>query len=145
MDLSDEKDPMHIQVYDREDSRLGNGVLFYSGARLPDIGLPAIDGPVSGLRMKAYRRGLQDYEYCWLLSQKGKGAVADALIRKVIPIALTDALTAPASSGAVSEKAEQNKAVAATSTGPAKAAWKTDSNDWYRMREALATALESRD
>src|SRR5262249_38670263 len=45
-----------------KENRWGNGVLFYPGARLPDLGLPAIDGPLSCLRMKAYRRGLQDYE-----------------------------------------------------------------------------------
>jgi hypothetical protein len=126
MDLSDAKDPMTVLVYKRTDSRYGNGVLFYSGARLPDIGVPAIAGPVSGLRMKAYRRGLQDYEYCWLLAQKGKGAVADASIRKVIPIALTDAVR------------EQS------GPGPAKAPWTSDPNDWYQMREDLAAAMDSR-
>jgi hypothetical protein len=145
MDLTDAKDPMNVLVYDRKDSRYGNGVLFYSGARLPDIGVSAIDGPVSGLRMKAYRRGLQDYEYCWLLAQKGKQAVADRIIRKVIPVALTDALSGTTGSGAEAEKAEQALTAAPGSSGPAQAPWKTGPNDWYQMREALASALESRD
>lgn len=142
MDLTDAKDPMTVPVYDRNDSRFGNGVLFFSGAKLPDIGVPAIDGPVGGLRMKAYRRGLQDYEYCWLLAQKGKQGVADALIRKVIPVALTDALTGPRGSGAESEKAEQTLTAAPRSSGPAKAPWKTDPNAWYQVREDLAAALK---
>jgi hypothetical protein len=143
MDLTDAKEPMAVPVYDRGDSRFGNGVLFFSGARLPDVGLPAIDGPVGSLRMKAYRRGLQDYEYCWLLAEKGKQAVADALIRKVIPVALTDALPGAAGSSAASEKAEQTLTTAPAASGPAKPPWKKDPNDWYQMREALASALES--
>jgi len=144
MDLTDAQEPMTVPVYNREDSRFGNGVLFFSGARLPDIGVPAIDGPVSGLRIKAYRRGLQDYEYCWLLAQQGKQAMADALIRKVIPVALTEAVPGAAASGAESEKAEQTLSGGSHSHGPAQPPWKTDPNDWYHMREALATALESR-
>ena len=77
--------PMTRPSYKRGDIRWGNGVLIYPGIRLPDVGLPAIDGPVSCLRMKAYRRGLQDYEYGWLLKQAGKEKVADDLVRAVIP------------------------------------------------------------
>lgn len=143
MDLTDRKDPMTVPVYSRKDSRFGNGVLFYSGAKLPDLGIPAIDGPVSSLRMKAYRRGLQDYEYCWLLAQKGKEAVADALIRNLIPVALADAAHEQGESGAAAEKAERTGTVISKSAGPAKAPWQTDPNSWYQMREELAGAIES--
>ena len=64
-------------------------MLFYPGARLSDEGLPNIDGPLSCLRMKAYRRGLQDYEYGWLLKQAGKESVADEIVKRVIPVALS--------------------------------------------------------
>jgi hypothetical protein len=94
--------------------------------------------------MKAYRRGLEDYEYCWLLARKGKGAVADALIRKVIPVALADALRQPSESDATSEKAEQAGTAISRSGARQKAPWKTDPNDWYQMREDLAAAMESR-
>jgi len=119
VDLSDQTDPMNKPIYNPRETRWGNGVLFYSGARLPDIGFPAIDGPLSSLRMKAYRRGLQDYEYCWLLAQRGKRSIADNLIREVIPVALTEAWGA----------------------GPP---WRTDPDAWYRMREELARALDSK-
>ena len=42
--------------------------------------------------MKAYRRGLQDYEYGWLLKQAGRQNVADDANKRVIPLALTEAL-----------------------------------------------------
>ena len=119
VDLSDQTDPMNKPIYNPRETRWGNGVLFYSGARLPDIGFPAIDGPLSSLRMKAYRRGLQDYEYCWLLAQRGKRSIADNLIREVIPVALTEAWGAGRP-------------------------WRTDPDAWYRMREELARALDSK-
>jgi hypothetical protein len=109
---------MNKPIYSPRETRWGNGVLFYSGARLPDIGFPAIDGPLSSLRMKAYRRGLQDYE-CWLLAQRGKRSIADNLIREVIPVALTEA----------------------SGVGPP---WRTDPDAWYRMLEELARALDSK-
>lgn len=41
-----------------------------------------VDGPLPSLRLKALRRGLQDYEYMWLLSRKHEGGrlAADALL-----------------------------------------------------------------
>jgi len=40
------------------------------------------DGPVPSLRLKAVRRGLQDYEYMWLLAEKlgGDQAAVDAML-----------------------------------------------------------------
>ena len=144
MDLSDAKDPMNRPIYSPRETRWGNGVLFYSGARLPDVGLPAIDGPVSSLRMKAYRRGLQDYEYGWLLKQAGRQAVADEAVRRVIPVALAEALPeAPRASGAASEKAEQAGRAAGRGSGRFRAPWRTDVNDWYRMHADLAAALDA--
>lgn len=67
---------------------LGNGVLFYPGARLPTIGFPAIEGPVSSFRMKALRRGLFDYEYFRLLREAGGDA--DALVSGVVRSALNE-------------------------------------------------------
>jgi hypothetical protein len=117
VDFGDPERPLEWPNYKRGETRWGNGVLFYPGARLPDIGLPPIDGPLPSLRLKAYRRGLQDYEYAWLLAQAGKRSVADAIVRRVIPVALTEAKT------------------------PGVPPWSTDVNDWYRMREELAAAL----
>ena len=144
MDSYDEKNPMTRPVYNTSDSRWGNGVLFYCGARLPDLGMPAIAGPVSCLRMKAYRRGLQDYEYGWLLRQAGKGAVADEAFKRLIPVALSEGKpkeeVAPA--GAASEAVDRGQKAART--GTFKAPWVTDVNAWYQAREELASALEAK-
>ena len=56
----------------------GSGVLIYRG---DFIGSP---NPVPTIRLKAQRRGLQDYEYFWLLRQAGRGAEADRLVDSVI-------------------------------------------------------------
>jgi hypothetical protein len=124
--------------------RWGNGVLFYPGVRLPDVGLPAIDGPLSCLRMKAYRRGLQDYEYGWLLKQAGKEKVADDLVRAVIPKALVEAgrkLTKEEGEAAAkAEAAGRSMASAGASDGTP--FWSRDVNVWYQMREDLAAALK---
>ena len=45
----------------------GSGVIFYPGP----------DGPVSTIRMKAIRDGLEDYEYLWLLKQAVEKARGD--------------------------------------------------------------------
>ena len=70
-------------------------------------------------------------------------AVADARIRKLIPVALADAAHEQGESGAAAEKAERTGTVISKSAGPAKAPWQTDPNSWYQMREELAGAMES--
>lgn len=59
----------------------GDGVLFYPGH---DVG---IDGPIASFAMKSLRRGAQDYEYLWLLRQKGREREADAVLATVCPAA----------------------------------------------------------
>ncbi|HET6428666.1 MAG TPA: hypothetical protein VFJ30_09675, partial [Phycisphaerae bacterium] len=41
-------------------------------------------GPVATIRLKAHRRGFQDYEYFWLLKQAGKAAEADKMVNSVV-------------------------------------------------------------
>jgi hypothetical protein len=55
----------------------GDGVLFYPGR---PVGLRE---PLASFTMKSLRRGLQDYEYLWLLSQKGKRV--DDVVSRVVP------------------------------------------------------------
>jgi hypothetical protein len=145
MDMGDTKAPLAKPVYKPDDTRWGNGVLFYPGARLTDVGLPAIDGPLSCMRMKAYRRGLQDYEYGWLLKQQNKESIADQLVKKVIPVALTEALGNPgltAKAGEESQKTEQSgQATGASAGGKGGPSWSTDVNAWYQMRKDLAAEL----
>lgn len=140
--------PKDIMTKGKE-NRWGNGVLFYPGARLPDLGIPAIAGPVSNLRMKAYRRGQLDYEYGWLLKQAGKEAVADEIVKKVMPKALAEAMPEimTENEGAVSQQADatgQAKPVDKNAPKIATPPWSIDVNDWYQMREDLAAALEKK-
>ena len=95
--------------------------------------------------MKAYRRGLQDYEYCWLLKQAGKEKAADDLMAKIIPAALTAATgeTVDAAAGDLSATAERTgkplpAPIARPAVGPP---WSTDFSAWYQLREDLAAEL----
>ncbi len=57
----------------------GSGQLIYRGAVM------GYDCPIPSIRLKAQRRGLQDYEYFWLLSQKtGSKDAADRLVTRVV-------------------------------------------------------------
>lgn len=57
----------------------GSGQLIYRGAVM------GCDRPVPSIRLKAQRRGLQDYEYFWLLSEKsGNKEAADRLVNRII-------------------------------------------------------------
>lgn len=61
------------------------GVLVYPGWQ---VGLA---GVVPSIRLKQVRRGMQDYEYFWLLAQKGCKAQADEICRRIMPAALGEA------------------------------------------------------
>ena len=58
----------------------GSGLLIYRGAKE----LSGSTDPVASIRLKAHRRGFQDYEYFWLLRQAGMAAKADELVNSVI-------------------------------------------------------------
>lgn len=63
----------------------GDGVLFYPGT---DLVFPSesygIDGPIASLRLKHWRRGIQDSDYLKLAMQKDSAATM-SIIAKVIP------------------------------------------------------------
>jgi hypothetical protein len=41
--------------------------------------------PAPGIRLKAQRRGLQDYEYFWLLAQRtGNREAADSFVNRIV-------------------------------------------------------------
>lgn len=67
----------------------GDGILFYPGHdpffREQDRG---IQGPISSIRMKNLRRGIQDYEYMWLAATKGNRDEVDAIVSSAVPRAL---------------------------------------------------------
>ncbi len=144
MDMGDKNEPLSKPKYKPAETRWGNGVLFYPGAMLPDVDLPPIDGPLSSMRMKAYRRGLQDYEYAWLLKQKGKGDVADKIIRRIIPIALTEAVDQmKAFKGEPVKKRDRYDEGIYPKERLEKGdpPWATNVDAWYQMRKDLAAEL----
>ena len=57
----------------------GSGLLIYRGEL---IGRPG--HPIPSIRLKAQRRGMQDYEYFYLLRQAGKEKEADKLVDSII-------------------------------------------------------------
>ncbi len=67
----------------------GDGSLLYPGE---DKLFPASDrrfaGPVASLRLKNWRRGVQDYELLKMAAKKGYGVQVNQLVQKMIPKAL---------------------------------------------------------
>jgi hypothetical protein len=72
--------------------RNGSGTFFYPGEDNvyyeEDRGLP---GPIASIRMKNWRRGMQDYEYLWLAQELGLGSEVERLVDQIVPAALWDA------------------------------------------------------
>lgn len=57
----------------------GSGQLIYRGAVM------GYDQPIPSIRLKAQRRGLQDYEYFWLLATRtGNRETADSLVNRIV-------------------------------------------------------------
>ncbi|RJP32360.1 MAG: DUF4091 domain-containing protein [Actinobacteria bacterium] len=88
----------------------GDGTLFYPGTPR------GIAGPVCSLRLKSWRRGAQDFEYMWLLEQRGRGGFVDNLVAEVIPSAFGDAEGNPT-------------------------AWSKNASTWEEARIAMGNAL----
>ncbi len=91
VNLGDIEFPYRLPVYKRGDDRFGNGVLVYPGNLLPEVGFAAIPGPVPSMRLKAWRRGLQDAELAELARANGHDVKVQHLLRKLVPVALADA------------------------------------------------------
>ena len=67
----------------------GDGVLLYPGIDriFPDAPAPGLEGPVASLRLKLWRRGIQDHAYLTLAAQKNPvatKAIVDRLVPKVL-------------------------------------------------------------
>ena len=118
VNFGDPDTPFAEPTWNAVDDRVGNGLLVYPGARLPDIGYPAAPGPVPSMRLKAWRRGLQDAEL-WLLARARDPDAADRLITDLVPRAFTDAVA----------------------RGDATPAWSDDPADWIAFRDALLDLL----
>jgi hypothetical protein len=72
----------------------GSGTLFYPGQdriyREEDRGLP---GPMASIRMKNWRRGMQDFEYLWIARELGLDGEVAEITDRAIPAALWDVTT----------------------------------------------------
>jgi len=112
-------DPYADPTWNTDDDRVGNGLMVYPGDRLVDIGYPVSPGPVPSMRLKAWRRGLQDAEL-YLLARERDPVGADRLIATLVPRAFTDAVEAD----------------------DATPAWARDPADWIDFRDRLLDLLD---
>ncbi|GAB7078410.1 DUF4091 domain-containing protein [Megalodesulfovibrio paquesii] len=107
----------------------GDGVLFYPGT---DVLFPAdsygIPGPIASLRLKMWRRGLQDYEYLKLAATRQPAAVEE-LVRQMVPKSMWEL--------GVTDKADPSYVHADIS-------WSTNPDDWEAARRRLAEMIGAR-
>ena len=111
VNLGDTEEPYRKPSYKNSDDRFGNGTLVYPGAGLTTLGLPALDEPVASMRLKMWRRGLQDAELARLAGATGGQTAVKASLLEVIPRALSE--------------------------GKGAAAWPTESSAWFAFRRKL--------
>jgi len=80
------------QAQTMEYQRMGAGTFFYPGT---DVLYPSQDrelfGPIPSIRMKNWRRGMQDFEYLYLASSLGLEEEVSRLVNQLVPAALWDA------------------------------------------------------
>lgn len=114
VNLGSDDRPFAEPSYKPDDDRIGNGVLVYPGNQLPRIGYNAAPGPIPSMRLKAWRRGLQDAELYYLAHQRFPDE-AEQLIKQLIPRALNDAVR----------------------HGDSQASWPRDSASWIDWRDDL--------
>lgn len=110
VNLGNDDKPFADPSYKPDDDRFGNGVLVYPGNQLPKIGFPASPGAIPSARLKAWRRGLQDFELIELARHKIP-AETEALLRGIMPRALAE--------------------------GEGRAAWSSDPAAWIEFKRAL--------
>jgi len=89
VNLGNDDLPFRDPQYDPNEDRAGNGVMVYPGNQLDKIGYEKSPGPLPSMRLKAWRRGLQDAEIFYLARSKS-AAEAKALINKQVPSALSE-------------------------------------------------------
>ncbi|MEM6988435.1 MAG: glycoside hydrolase domain-containing protein, partial [Pseudomonadota bacterium] len=92
VNLGSDARPFAEPMYKPDDDRFGNGVMVYPGNQLRKIGYPAVAGPIPSIRLKLWRRGLQDADLI-ALARDIAPAETDALVRNMMPHALADAVS----------------------------------------------------
>jgi hypothetical protein len=101
----------YTETYEKQN---GSGMLVYRGETM------GLDQPAASIRLKGLRRGSQDYEYFWLLSQAKAG-------REMVDEAVNTILH-----GAITDKASLG----------APGMWVHDPDEWDRMRVKFGEAIE---
>lgn len=91
VNLGDMEAPYRLPIYKPGEDRFGNGVMVYPGNQLPKIGFAAVPGPIPSMRLKSWRRGLQDAELAELARRNGREQAVDELLTEIVPVALADA------------------------------------------------------
>ena len=106
----------------------GNGVLMYPGT---DTMYPAssygIDGPVVSLRLKHWRRGIQDVDYLTLAAAKDEAAVT-AIVNMIVPAVLWEQ--------------QCHDPVGDCSYTYAPITWSNKPDDWEAARASLAHIID---
>ncbi len=110
VNLGNNDKPFAEPTYKPDDDRFGNGVVVYPGNQLEKINFPASPGPLPSMRLKSWRRGLQDAEI-FLLAHNKDAEKANQLIRTLIPKALAE--------------------------GKGRASWSDDPADWIEFKIQL--------
>ena len=95
------------------------GVLIYPGQYV------GVRGVVGSMRLKQTRRGMQDYEYLWLLSRIGNKQLADDIARRIMPKALDESTDAGGDARTMGH-------------------WERDPRKWDAARREMAEAIEGR-
>jgi hypothetical protein len=105
----------------------GDGVLFYPGIdkKFPKQSL-GLQGPIASLRLKHWRRGIQDVDYLAMAAKINPTAVA-ALVQKMVPKVLWE--------NDVTDPADPTWVIAPIS-------WSTNPDDWEAARQQLADIIE---
>ncbi len=111
LNLGDEDEPYRYPSYKKEDDRFGNGTMVYPGNKLDTIGMKSIPGPIPSMRLKAWRRGLQDAELIFLAQKAGHEKEVDQMLKELVPVALSE--------------------------GKGSANWSDDPQDWIQFRQKL--------
>jgi hypothetical protein len=102
------------------DEMNGDGLLFYPGRDFVFAGSDqGFDMPLPSIRLKNWRRGIQDVEYLVLAKSKGRSDLVDAYLAALVPKALNEV----SSSQAV--------------------AWQEDGEKWLGERRKLAELFRS--
>ncbi|MEM9603097.1 MAG: DUF4091 domain-containing protein [Pseudomonadota bacterium] len=91
VNLGSDARPFAEPMYKPDEDRFGNGVLVYPGNQLDKIGYPVVPGPIPSVRLKLWRRGLQDADLIQLARARAP-AETDALVNALVPSALADAV-----------------------------------------------------